>query len=206
RPPGAARRLRARRAPALAHAVAGARPPRAGRAARRRAGRHPAGRLRQLVRRARHRGLRAAGARRVAAGGRVMLETRRIDGAPPTLVFLHEGLGCVGMWRDFPDRVAAAAGLGALVYSRRGYGASGPIDLPRPVSFMHDEAWEVLPELLAAQRIERPLLVGHSDGASIALLHAARHPVRAVVALAPHVFVEDISVSSIARAAEAYRT
>jgi pimeloyl-ACP methyl ester carboxylesterase len=110
------------------------------------------------------------------------------------------------MWRDFPDRVAAATNRGALVYSRRGYGASDPVELPRPVSFMHDEAWEALPRLLEENGIARPILVGHSDGASIALLHAARHDVSAVIALAPHVFVEDVSVASIARAAEAYRT
>jgi pimeloyl-ACP methyl ester carboxylesterase len=134
------------------------------------------------------------------------LETRRVPGPAPELVFLHEGLGCAALWRDFPDRVAAATGRGALVYSRRGYGGSEPAPLPRPVRFMHDEAWDVLPALLAATGIARPVLVGHSDGASIALLHAARFPVAAVVALAPHVFVEDLSVASIARAGEAYRT
>jgi pimeloyl-ACP methyl ester carboxylesterase len=134
------------------------------------------------------------------------MELRRLAGPAPRLVFLHEGLGCVGMWRDFPDRLAAATGLGGLVYSRRGHGASEPAPLPRPVRFMHDEAYEVLPALLAAERIEAPILVGHSDGGSIALLHAARFPVRAVVALAPHVFVEDVSVASIARAAVAYRS
>ncbi len=140
----------------------------------------------------------------VAAGQR--LEVRRRPGAEPTLVFLHEGLGCAAMWRDFPDRVAAATGRAALVYSRQGYGASEPAPLPRPVRFMHDEATEVLPALLAAAGVAAPVLVGHSDGASIALLAAARGGVPGVVALAPHVFVEDVGVASIARAAEAYRT
>src|SRR5512147_102267 len=106
------------------------------------------------------------------------LEVRVIaaaSAAATTLVFLHEGLGSVSLWRDFPDRLARATGLGAVVYSRRGYGRSDPAPLPRGVDFMHREAWDVLPALLRACAIERPLLVGHSDGASIALLYAARH-------------------------------
>jgi pimeloyl-ACP methyl ester carboxylesterase len=134
------------------------------------------------------------------------LEVRRVAGRTPALVFLHEGLGCAGMWRDVPDRLAAATGRAALVYSRLGYGASDPAPPPWPVRFMHDEAWTTLPALLAAAGLEAPILVGHSDGASIALLHAARFPVAAVVALAPHLFVEDVTVASIARAAEAYAT
>jgi pimeloyl-ACP methyl ester carboxylesterase len=135
------------------------------------------------------------------------LEVRVIaaaSAAATTLVFLHEGLGSVSLWRDFPDRVARATGLGAVVYSRRGYGRSEPAPLPRGVDFMHREAWDVLPALLRACAIERPLLVGHSDGASIALLYAARHPVARVAAMAPHVFVEDVCVTSIAGAARAY--
>ncbi len=146
-----------------------------------------------------------------AAGQR--LEARFIGPRPggdvPTLVFLHEGLGCVALWRDFPERVAAAAGLGALVYSRRGYGASEPAPLPRPVRFMHDEAYDVLPALLRAAGVRDAILVGHSDGASIALLYAARFGgpnLKGVAALAPHVFVEEITVTSIARAAETFRT
>jgi pimeloyl-ACP methyl ester carboxylesterase len=145
----------------------------------------------------------------LAAGQR--LEHRLVGPSPdaaPTLVFLHEGLGSVSAWRDFPDRVAAATGLGALVYSRRGYGGSDPAPLPRPVGFMHDEAITVLPAVLDAAGVRRALLVGHSDGASIALIHAARFPgprVVAAVLIAPHVFVEDLTVASIAAAADAYR-
>ena len=90
----------------------------------------------------------------------------------PTLVFLHEGLGCVAMWRDFPERLAQQTGCGALVYSRAGYGNSDPTELPRPVRFMHDEALVTLPQVLDAFQIREAILVGHSDGGSIALIHA----------------------------------
>ncbi len=129
-------------------------------------------------------------------------------GAGPTLVFLHEGLGSVSQWRDFPARLAAATGLGALVYSRWGYGQSDPVTLSRPLTYMHDEGLVVLPELLRTLDVHDAILVGHSDGASIALVHAgsgAAPEVRALVLEAPHVFVEDVSVASIARAAEAFR-
>jgi pimeloyl-ACP methyl ester carboxylesterase len=124
----------------------------------------------------------------------------------PTLVFLHEGLGCVSTWRDFPARLATATGCGALVYSRAGYGGSDPVPLPRPLRFMHDEA-EALPAVLAAAGVRDALLVGHSDGASIALVHAGsgRAPrVRALLLEAPHVFCEDETVRSIAAATERY--
>lgn len=126
----------------------------------------------------------------------------------PTLVFLHEGLGSVAMWRDFPGRVAHAANCSAVVYSRYGYGNSLPLAEPRAVGYMHDEALLALPELLDRLGIERPILVGHSDGGSIALIHAGAglRPVAAVVTLAAHVLVEDISVSSIAAAKIAYET
>jgi pimeloyl-ACP methyl ester carboxylesterase len=128
--------------------------------------------------------------------------------AAPTLVFLHEGLGCVALWRDFPARLAEATGLGALVYSRAGYGGSDPVPVPRPLRFMHDEALLVLPEALEAMRVRDAILVGHSDGGSIALIHAGGVPgprVRALILEAPHVFVEDLSVRSIALAADSYR-
>jgi pimeloyl-ACP methyl ester carboxylesterase len=138
----------------------------------------------------------------------VRIEYMRIEGsdAAPTLVFLHEGLGSLSMWRDFPQRVAAATLCPAVVYSRAGYGKSSPLAAARAPDYMHAEALTVLPALLDALAIERPLLIGHSDGASIALIHAgaAQRPVRGVVALAPHVFVEALSIESIARARENY--
>ena len=124
------------------------------------------------------------------------LESVRIDGAAPTLVFLHEGLGSLSAWRDFPERVARATGRAAVIFSRAGYGRSPMRPAPWPVGFMHEEA-VALVDVLAGEG-EPPILVGHSDGASIALLYAAAHPVRALVLLAPHVFVEDKTVASIA--------
>ena len=128
--------------------------------------------------------------------------------AAPTLVFLHEGLGSVSTWRDFPKRLAEATGCGALVYSRAGYGGSDPVPLPRPIRFMHDEA-RVLPEVLDAAAVREAVLVGHSDGASIALIHAGSGPsprVRGLALEAPHVFVEDVTVRSIEKAAVHYET
>jgi pimeloyl-ACP methyl ester carboxylesterase len=112
------------------------------------------------------------------------------------------------MWRDFPDRLVAATGCGALVYSRRGYGASAPVEGPRPVRFMHDEALLVLPALLERFGIAKPLLFGHSDGASIAIIYAGTHPgaVCGLILEAPHVFVEPVCRESIARLAAAYET
>jgi pimeloyl-ACP methyl ester carboxylesterase len=140
------------------------------------------------------------------AGAR--LECLRIRGtqSQQTLVFLHEGLGSVALWGDFPRKVAQATGLAVLVYSRAGYGRSAPAVLPRQPRYMHDEALVTLPALLDKLDIVWPMLVGHSDGASIALIHAGAQvrPVRALVALAPHVFVEEVSIASIQRAKEAY--
>ncbi|MFI1796236.1 alpha/beta fold hydrolase [Streptomyces sp. NPDC020379] len=120
------------------------------------------------------------------------------------LVLLHEGLGCIAMWRRFPARLAAATGRRALVFSRHGYGTSGPARLPRSPRYMHEEASEVLPELLDRLGMHRPVLVGHSDGASIALLHAAAHPVEAAVAMAPHLFVEDRTLRGVEAARAAF--
>ena len=117
------------------------------------------------------------------------------------LIFLHEGLGSVSQWRDFPRALVAASGRRAIVYSRAGYGHSRAIVRPRPLSFMHDEARSVLPALLDDLAIERATLIGHSDGASIALVFAAEHPARVdrLILEAPHVFVEDVCVASIAK-------
>lgn len=138
------------------------------------------------------------------------LETRLIPGAAgkPWLVLLHEGLGSVSLWRDFPDKLARRTGLATLAYSRRGYGQSDALDGPREPDFMHREALEVLPRLLAAHGIGRALFVGHSDGASIALIHAAHFPahVAGAVLMAPHVMVEPISQQSIAKITETYET
>jgi pimeloyl-ACP methyl ester carboxylesterase len=125
-----------------------------------------------------------------------------------TLVFLHEGLGSIRQWRDFPAEVAAATGCRALLYDRYGYGQSDVLaEQKRDVRFMHDEALVALPELLRSLAIEHPLLIGHSDGASIALIHAgANHPVRGVVAMAPHVFIEPLCLNSIVTAAEQFET
>lgn len=126
----------------------------------------------------------------------------------PTLVLLHEGLGSVAMWRDFPARLATATGCRTLVYSRYGYGRSDVLEEAFSTDFMSREGREVLPELLAALDIEKPLLVGHSDGASIALLHAGdgRFDVAGLVVMAPHCFVEDISIRSIEAAKVAFET
>ena len=137
---------------------------------------------------------------------------RREREARPLLVFLHEGLGSVSMWRDFPARLCQALDLRGLVYSRPGYGRSTPRapDEAWQPDFMHQQAHEVLPALLAALGVdpahERPWLFGHSDGGSIALLHAAHFPetVAGALLLAPHVFVEPVSVQSIRRARESY--
>jgi pimeloyl-ACP methyl ester carboxylesterase len=138
------------------------------------------------------------------------LEVQRIAGSgrgARTLVFLHEGLGSVAMWRDFPRNAAQATGCAAVVYSRYGYGQSDVLREPRAVDYMHAEALEILPELLAELEIPDPVLVGHSDGGSIALIHAAAHDrVRGLVVMAPHVFVEEISVKSIAEAKTAFET
>ena len=132
------------------------------------------------------------------------LEYRMIGPAPdeaPSIVMLHEGLGSVGLWGDFPDRLQAATRACVFVYSRSGYGASTPVELPRPLDYMHIEALEILPKLLDEIGSRRGLLLGHSDGASIAAIYAGGvqdHRIRGVAMIAPHFVVEDISVKSIA--------
>jgi pimeloyl-ACP methyl ester carboxylesterase len=138
------------------------------------------------------------------------LEYRLWPGRRKTgLVLLHEGLGCVSMWRDFPERLQAASGCGVFAWSRRGYGGSSPAALPWPVSYMHDEARHWLPSILEATGFEEMVLIGHSDGASIATIHAGERSspaLRGLVLMAPHFFVEDISIASIAQARVAYET
>ncbi len=124
----------------------------------------------------------------------------------PTLVFLHEGLGSVAMWRDFPARVAQLTGCRTLIWSRTGYGQSSPLPAPRTARYMHEEALDVMPALFARLGIERPVLIGHSDGGSIALIHAGAYPERVagLVVLAPHEFVEEKALAGIRQAGELY--
>lgn len=126
----------------------------------------------------------------------------------PTVVFLHEGLGSIAMWKDFPAKLAAATGCATMIYSRVGHGKSERLPTPHQVDYLHVQALEVLPRLLAKLKIENPILIGHSDGGSIALIHAgaAKRPVRALILEAPHVFVEDISLTGIAAARTSYQT
>src|SRR3984957_3125532 len=140
------------------------------------------------------------------------LEYRMIGPSPddePTIVMLHEGLGSAGLWGDFPDHLQAATGACVFLYSRAGYGASSPVTLPRPLDYMQIEALEVLPKLLDTIGFRRGLLVGHSDGASIAAIYAGGsgdHRIRGLALIAPHFVVEDISVAAIAQIKQAYET
>jgi pimeloyl-ACP methyl ester carboxylesterase len=142
-------------------------------------------------------------------GGR-RIEALQLGPAPakaPTLVLLHEGLGCVAAWRDFPARLAGRTGLGVLVYSRPGYGKSDPVTLPRPLTYLQDEAFDVLPGLLDQAGIESCVLIGHSDGASIATIYVGARQdarLRGLVLMAPHFFCEEISLRVIADAKETY--
>ena len=143
---------------------------------------------------------------KVAAAGR-SLEYEWMGEGARTLVFLHEGLGSIRQWRDFPAQVAKATGCRALLYDRYGYGRSDVLREPRVgAEFMHDGALNELPELLENLNVRDPVLIGHSDGASIALIHAGTYGVRGVVVMAPHVFIEDICIDSIAKAAGAFET
>ncbi|MBV8427139.1 MAG: alpha/beta hydrolase [Hyphomicrobiales bacterium] len=142
--------------------------------------------------------------------GEHRLEYRHIGPDPSeaaTIVMLHEGLGSVGLWGNFPDALAAATGAGVFAYSRAGYGASSPAELPRKLSYMHHEALDVLPKLLGQIGFRRGLLLGHSDGASIATIYAGGvqdHRVRGLVLIAPHFVVEPMGLASIANAKLAY--
>ena len=137
----------------------------------------------------------------------------RIIGPPPdaapTIVMLHEGLGCVGLWGTFPEQLASTTGAGVFVYSRAGYGKSSPAKLPRPISFMDEEALEALPRVLDAIGFQRGVLFGHSDGASIAAIYAGSvqdHRVRGVILMAPHFFTEAIGLAEIRRTNEQFAT
>jgi pimeloyl-ACP methyl ester carboxylesterase len=150
---------------------------------------------------------------RSAKTGEVVIDGKRLetvcyagDPARPAIVMLHEGLGSVSLWRDFPARVCERTGCPVIAYSRYGYGRSDVLREKREPEYMHHEGEVVLPALLAELRVERPILFGHSDGASIALIHAGAYPgsVCGLILEAPHVFVEDISVRSIAEAKATY--
>ena len=152
------------------------------------------------------------------AEGVVVADGRRLEAAAygpaphaaPTLVMLHEGLGCVALWRDFPAKLAAATGFGVFVYSRAGYGRSDPVELPRPLDYMTREARFSLPRVLDAIGFQRGILLGHSDGASIAAIYAGEHSaerrVKGLVLMAPHVFAEAPGLGSVAEAKRAYET
>jgi pimeloyl-ACP methyl ester carboxylesterase len=127
----------------------------------------------------------------------------------PTIVMLHEGLGCLALWRDLPQRIAKATGCGVFVFSRAGYGQSDPADMPRPLDYMTREALDVLPPLLDAIGFRRGILLGHSDGASIAAIHAGSvvdHRVRGLILIAPHFFTEPAGLSQIADARAQFET
>jgi pimeloyl-ACP methyl ester carboxylesterase len=144
--------------------------------------------------------------------GDARLEYRMIGPSPEsaaTIVMLHEGLGSAGLWGDFPEKLQAATGAGVFVYSRAGYGHSTPVKLPRPIDYMHVEALDVLPKLLDKIGFRRGMLLGHSDGASIAAIYAGAHQdhrVQGLALIAPHFIVEDVSIASIAEIRTAYET
>jgi pimeloyl-ACP methyl ester carboxylesterase len=145
----------------------------------------------------------------IRAGGKVLeaVAFGPPPGRAPTIIMLHEGLGCVALWRDFPQKLAEATGFGVFVYSRAGYGQSDPVELPRPLDYMTREAMDVLPEVLDAISFENGILLGHSDGASIAAIYAGGvedFRVRGLVLIAPHFFTEASGLASIAEARTNY--
>ncbi len=152
----------------------------------------------------------------IAAEGFLTLADQRLEyrfvgplpEAAPTIILLHEGLGCVGLWGDFPEQLTKATGHGVFAFSRSGYGASSPVTLPRPLDYMQREA-VLLPHVLEAIGFRKGHLVGHSDGASIAAIYAgsqADHRIRGLTLIAPHFVVEDMTVAAIAEAKTAYET
>lgn len=127
----------------------------------------------------------------------------------PTIIMLHEGLGCVALWRDFPERLAAETGLGVVAYSRAGYGQSDPTDLPRSLDYMTHEAIDVLPQIVDVLGIEKAVLLGHSDGATIATIYAGSvedFRIRGLIVMAPHYFTEAMGLKEIAKAKVAFET
>jgi pimeloyl-ACP methyl ester carboxylesterase len=147
--------------------------------------------------------------------GQVIVDGKRLEtlsfpglGDRPTIVMLHEGLGSVSLWKEFPEQLARATGCGLVAYSRYGHGKSERLGEKHTPDFMHHQGKVVLPELLEQLGIERPILLGHSDGGSISILYAASFPAspRGLVLEAPHVFVEDLTVDSIARIRSTYQT
>ena len=149
--------------------------------------------------------------------GEIFADGKRLEAAAwgpppdqaPTIVALHEGLGCVALWRDFPQKLAAATGYGVFAYSRAGYGASERVDLPRPLDYMSREARFSLPAALDAIGLERGILLGHSDGASIAAIYAGEHAderIKGLILMAPHLFTEAMGLDSIVEARHAYET
>jgi pimeloyl-ACP methyl ester carboxylesterase len=150
-------------------------------------------------------------------GGEIFAAGKRLEavayGPPPdqapTIVMLHEGLGCIALWRDFPQKLAAATRHGVFAYSRAGYGGSERVDLPRPLDYMSREARFSLPAVLDAIGLESGILLGHSDGASIAAIYAGEHAderITGLILMAPHVFTEEMGLVSIAEALRAYKT
>jgi pimeloyl-ACP methyl ester carboxylesterase len=136
------------------------------------------------------------------------LEAIELRGDPDLrpLVLLHEGLGSVSAWRDFPEALQQATSRRLIVYSRFGHGSSDPPPKPRSPAFFHEEADDVLPQLLSQLAVEEPILVGHSDGASIALIYAGARPVRGLVLLAPHVVVEEVTLAAIRETRDRFET
>ncbi len=152
-----------------------------------------------------------------APHGAIVADGKRLESAAygpppeaaPTLVLLHEGLGCVALWREFPQKLAHATGFGVFVYSRAGYGRSDPVDLPRPLDYMSREARFSLPAVLDAIGLRRGVLIGHSDGASISAITAGERDderIRGLVLIAPHLFTEPAGLAAIAEAKRAYET
>ena len=145
----------------------------------------------------------------MAAGYSLEYEDTKASADRPALVFLHEGLGCVAAWRNVPDRLAAATGWRAFNYSRAGYAGSSAIDLPRSINYMEPEGLTVLPAVLDAAHIEQCVIIGHSDGASIAIINAggvSDPRVQGLVLMAPHVFAEPCGLDAIRAAREAFET